>query len=73
MLRYSFTFRNGDLVEELGGFSLDDDAAALTHGKRVIHDLLREGPQLYAGCTIEVSESARSVGIVDAPAAQPLE
>ena len=61
---YRFTLRNGDLAEELGGLTLADETEALAHGKGVIRDLMREAPQQYAGCTIEVSEGGRSIGIV---------
>ena len=51
MSPYSFVVRNSDAteIEGLGGMGLADDGKALTFGKQVIRDLMREGAEQYAG------------------------
>jgi hypothetical protein len=66
MRAYSFVVRNSDAteIEELGGMGLADDGKALTFGKQVIRDLMREGAEQYAGWTMEVAEGERAVASI---------
>jgi hypothetical protein len=66
MRAYSFVVRNSDTteIEELGGMGLADDGKALTFGKQVIRDLMREGAEQYAGWTMEVAQDERAVASI---------
>ena len=66
MPAYRFVVRNSNAteIEGLGGMVLADDSKALTFGKQVIQDLVREGAERFADWTMEVAQDERAVASI---------
>jgi hypothetical protein len=60
---YSFSIRSTAATpsEYMGRMALPNDKAARDFGEAMIRDMLRDGPAPYAGRTVNVTQSARTV------------
>jgi hypothetical protein len=62
MPRYHFSLQNkGSRIDDFGGVDFEDDAEALTFGKRVIRELLDKNPEHHALWTMDVTVGKRAV------------
>jgi hypothetical protein len=65
MPQYTFSMHNtGTVTEKLGSRVSDDDAAALTFGRDVIRDFLREDGGKYFNWILDISDDDRAVGTI---------
>ena len=69
--RYS-KFRNSSRTIGLGFVELADDAEALAFGVRVAREMMHKNRERYAGWTMDVTESGRTVGAIPFDAAVPI-